>query len=53
MKQSENVRELVEHLKREIAKDEIKVNYVDMTSLGLVELTRKKESHPLTLNDFR
>ena len=53
MKQSENVRELVEHLKREIAKDEIKVNYVDMTSLGLVELTRKKESHPLTLNDFK
>ena len=52
MKQSENVHELIEYLKAQVAIDEVKVNYVDMTSLGLVELTRKKESHPYTIKDF-
>ncbi|MBR6402072.1 MAG: ribonuclease E/G [Eubacterium sp.] len=48
----EDIKELLDTLKREISRDEIKVNYIDMTPLGLVELTRKKENRPLTMEDF-
>ena len=52
MKEQDSLNTLVQHFKSEIAKDEVKVNYVDMTALGLVELTRKKTKRPLTLKDF-
>lgn len=48
----EDIKELLDVLKYEISRDEIKVNYIDMTPLGLVELTRKKESRPLSMEDF-
>ena len=48
----EDIKELLDTLKREISRDEIKVNYIDMTPLGLVELNRKKENRPLTMEDF-
>ena len=44
--------ELINHLKSELAKDETMVKYVDITSLGLVELTRKKISKPLQISMF-
>ncbi|MCR5544320.1 MAG: ribonuclease E/G [Eubacterium sp.] len=52
MKKSESIHELIEFLKSEIDKDEIRVTYVDITALGLVELTRKKQVKPLVLKDF-
>lgn len=52
MKSSDSIRELIEYLKTELSRDEIRVTYVDMTPLGLVELTRKKEARPLAINDF-
>ena len=48
----DDIKELLDVLKYEISRDEIKVNYIDMTPLGLVELTRKKESRPLSMEDF-
>lgn len=52
MKEMNNIKELISYLEHELSKDETKVTYVDMTPLGLVELTRKKESKPLILSDF-
>lgn len=52
LKSSEDIKELINHLKVELSKDEKRVTYVDMTSLGLVELTRVKGERPLTLSDF-
>lgn len=52
MKQIESIKELLDYLKNQLIKDEVKVTFVDMTPLGLVELTRKKEAKPLTLQDF-
>lgn len=47
MESREYNRELIEELKSLIASDPVKTVYVDMTSLGLVELTRKKVKRPL------
>ena len=52
MKNSDSIRELINILQKELLKDENKVTYVDITPLGLVEMTRKKVSRPLTLDDF-
>jgi ribonuclease G len=52
MKEIESIKELLDYLKKQLDKDEVKVTFVDMTPLGLVELTRKKEAKPLTLQDF-
>ena len=52
MKKAESIKELIDHLKRQLEKDEVRVTYVDMTPLGLVELTRKKEAKPLSVQDF-
>ena len=52
MKDPESVKKLTEHMKSELKKDEVKALYVDMTPLGLVEITRKKITKPLTLDDF-
>lgn len=42
MDEKNNERELLHTLQIEVAKDPIKCNVVDMTDLGLVEITRKK-----------
>ena len=52
LKDAEDIKELINHLKAELLKDEKRVTYVDMTSLGLVELTRVKGERPLTMADF-
>ncbi|MCQ2603028.1 MAG: ribonuclease E/G, partial [Clostridia bacterium] len=38
---------VIEHLKTALKKDRLKTSSVEMTSLGLVELTRKKTSLPV------
>ncbi len=52
MKKESSVRELIEYLKSEINRDEVKVTYVDMTPLGLVEITRKKVVSPISLKNL-
>ena len=52
MKDAEDIRELIGYLKSFLSFDEKRVTYVDMTPLGLVELTRVKGERPLTLADF-
>lgn len=47
MESYEYNQELIELLKSEIQKDRIMTTFVDMTKLGLVELTRKKVKKPL------
>lgn len=42
MKKNKDISLVLKELKKHIAKDNTKVNIVDMTKLGLVELTRKK-----------
>lgn len=44
-KESEN--SLLEHLRSLLRKDKIKANVIDITPLGLVEITRKKRNKPL------
>jgi len=43
-----NKKLLLETLKNEISKDRIKTTLIDMTPLGLVELTRKKTDNTLS-----
>lgn len=52
MKEAEYNNELIKCLKAELENDEVSTKYVDITPLGLVELTRKKISRPLALSDF-
>ena len=52
MTDADKTNELISLLKAELSRDETMVKYVDITSLGLVELTRKKVSKPLTINMF-
>ena len=52
MKDKDANHELIEYLKACLAKDEVRVNYVDITGLGLIELTRRKQAQPVTLADF-
>lgn len=47
MKNQEYNQSLIATLKTAIAQDSVKTTYVDMTALGLVELTRKKIKKPL------
>lgn len=47
MENAEYNQSLIATLKTAIAKDSVKTTYVDMTALGLVELTRKKIKKPL------
>ena len=47
MESKKAVQELIAYLKTEIAKDSVKTNFIDVTGLGLVELTRKKVRRPL------
>lgn len=47
MKESAHNMELIEFLKAEISKDPIQTSFVEITKLGLVELTRHKVKRPL------
>lgn len=47
MKEEEHKTELLNALKRHLSTDPVKTTLVDMTALGLVELTRKKIKRPL------
>lgn len=47
MDSEEANKELLETFRRELGRDTVPVNLVDMTKLGLVELTRKKVRKPL------
>ena len=54
MKDREHTAKLIETLKNETAKDPIPTHFVDLTRLGLAEMTRKKTSRTLeyTLRDW-
>lgn len=47
MKDKEHTKMLVEALRQETAKDQVTTRFVDLTRLGLAEITRKKTSRPL------
>lgn len=47
MKDKEHTIMLVEALRQETAKDQVTTRFVDLTRLGLAEITRKKTSRPL------
>ena len=47
MKDAENYKILVEHIKEVIGRDSTRTVYIDTTGLGLIELTRQKKSKPL------
>lgn len=47
MENKQYIEELIEVLKAELKKDPIKTEFVDITKLGIVELTRKKQKKPL------
>ncbi len=53
MKDADDIRELINCLKTALSQDEKRVTYIDMTPLGLVELTRVKGERPLTIEDFK
>jgi ribonuclease G len=48
MKTAEDKKTLIDVLKKEIKKDSVETSYVDITKLGLVELTRKKNGKSLS-----
>jgi ribonuclease G len=47
MKEENDRLELMELLRKEVLRDNVKTTVIDMTPLGLVEMTRKKERRPL------
>lgn len=47
MESQKDIAELISYLKHEISYDKVKTTFVDLTALGLVELTRKKVRKPL------
>jgi ribonuclease G len=47
MKAEKDRMELMELLRKEVLRDNVKTTVIDMTPLGLVEMTRKKERRPL------
>lgn len=47
MEDKNHIDELLELLRQEVAKDSVPTKVIDMTALGLVELTRKKVRKPL------
>lgn len=47
MRSAASNKELLNHLKELVVKDKVLTNVVDMTPLGLVEITRKKINKPL------
>lgn len=55
MRDREHVKELIEVLKQETLKDSVTTRFIDLTRLGLAEITRKKTSRTLqyTLRDWK
>lgn len=49
MSSSESVSELITYTKAELAKDYVQANFVDITKLGLMEITRKKTTERFIL----
>ena len=47
MENPENNTELISFLKAELSKDSVPSFFIEMTKLGLVEITRKKIKKPL------
>ena len=47
MKKEENNNRLMEYFGELLKKDSIRTNLVDLTALGLVEITRMKKNKPL------
>jgi len=47
MESREDVEKLVETVKEELKKDRVSADFVDMTALGLVEITRKRQGESL------
>lgn len=47
MKSSEDEKNLLVYLRECLEKDPVKTRLVDMTALGIVEITRKKENRPI------
>lgn len=47
MKSKQNERQLLDLLQRELQKDKTKTSLIDITKLGLAEITRMKKRPPL------
>jgi len=47
MKHKEHVRKVIRKLKEELKKDRVPADFIDVTELGLVEITRKREGESL------
>jgi len=47
MEEPKNVQRLIEKVKEELKKDRVSADFVDMTGLGLVEITRKRRGESL------
>ncbi len=47
MASKEHERKVIERLKQELRKDRVPADFIDVTKLGLVEITRKKEGESL------
>ena len=47
MEDPKNVRQLIERIREELKKDRVPTDFVDMTALGLVEITRKRRGESL------
>lgn len=54
MREKRHIDALVEALREETVKDQVTTRFIDLTKLGLAEITRKKTSHTLayTLRDW-
>jgi len=47
MKRREDVRKVIKRLQEELKKDRVPADFIDVTALGLVEITRKREGESL------
>ncbi len=47
MKRKDDIRRVIECLQEELKKDRVPADFIDMTALGLVEITRKREGESL------
>lgn len=47
MKRKEDIRKVIKLLQEELMKDRVPADFIDMTELGLVEITRKREGESL------
>jgi len=47
MESQQNIQKMIEAIKKELRKDRISADFIDITPLGLVEITRKREGESL------